>query len=120
MSAPPARNPRAECDTHLRQMRAALRRLVAAARVGGPADEATHLGHALPLHAGELARASDRLLRLLGDLRAAAARADMERADAAVTQELRRCGAGRAARAAARRAPRGAAPPGAGPVALPS
>ena len=47
----------------------------AAARVGDPVDESTHLGHAVELHAGEIARAADQLLRLLGELREAAAEA---------------------------------------------
>ena len=60
----PARVPAEEAATHLRQMRGALRRLVGAARVGDPVDESTHLGHAVELHAGEIARSADQLLRL--------------------------------------------------------
>ena len=95
----PARVPAEEAATHLRQMRGALRRLVGAARVGDPVDESTHLGHAVELHAGEIARSADQLLRLLGELREAAARADVRRSDAEVTDEVRRFEAAREGRA---------------------
>ena len=100
----PTRVPAEEAATHLRQMRGALRRLVGAARVGDPVDESTHLGHAVVLHAGEIARAADQLLRLLGELREAASGADMRRSDADVTDELRRFEAARSKRRAAREA----------------
>jgi hypothetical protein len=103
-STQPTRVPAEEAATHLRQMRGALRRLVGAARVGDPVDEATHLEHAVELHAGEIARSADQLLRLLGELREAAARADVRRSDAEVTDEVRRFEAAREGRRAAREA----------------
>ena len=103
-STQPTRVPAEEAATHLRQMRGALRRLVGAARIGEPVDEATHLEHAVELHAGEIARSADRLLRLLGELREAAARADVRRSDADVTAEVRGFEAARSKRRAAREA----------------
>ena len=83
---------------------AAARHHQGAARVGDPVDESTHLGHAVELHAGEIARAADQLLRLLGELREAAARADVRRSDAEVTAEVRGFEAARSKRRAAREA----------------